>query len=279
MKRVASALLLLGVATQLCGLHAFADGLIELRPYRDADTANTYNNSSTYQPYTSNDALYSSSSTRPTAAASSQALYDTSASSPTTLQARVSSIPAGQSMVLRLNQDAGSDTAQVGQTVSATLEAPLYANNVEVIPAGSEVLGQVTFVSPSGRLGKHGEVELSFHQIITPSGQTVSMDADVVTTNGTPVLKGNTYKTDIARGVAIAGGGTALGALGGLAVGGIVDAAGTGAAIGTAIGGAAGLGYAAWRKGKPVILPNGTRLNVKLMHPIVLGVDNARTYR
>jgi hypothetical protein len=183
------------------------------------------------------------------------------------LSGRVSFIPSGESFTVRMNELASSQTARVGDAISATLDSPIMVNGSEAVPAGSSVDGSVLYVSPASRVGKHGELEVRFMTITKPNGEKVAIDGGVVTTNGTTVLKGDTYKMDILKGVGIAGGTTLVGAVGGTAVGGLLGVAGTGAAIGTAVGGVAGVGLALARKGRGVDLPKGTRLKVKLAQP------------
>jgi hypothetical protein len=188
------------------------------------------------------------------------------------LQANVTYIPKGETFTIQLNDAISTQTAHVGDAVRATLDAPIYLNGQQVAPAGSEVSGTVTRVSPASRFGKHGEMELRMMSLRKPSGERVALEGSVVTQDGNPLLRGDTYPMDVLKGVGIAVGGTALGAVSGLAIGGIIGAAGSGAAVGTAVGAAAGIGYAAARKGKSVDLQNGTRLRIKLDQPAAIGV-------
>jgi hypothetical protein len=192
--------------------------------------------------------------------------YNTPAST-TTLTGNVSSIPAGQNFTIRLNDSVSTQTNRIGDAISATLDAPIAVGGQVLVPAGSDVMGSVTHVSDAGHFGRHGEIEIRFHSIRTPNGETLGIDGGVITNNGTSILKGDTYKMDIVKGVGIAVLGTGLGAVGGTAVGGILGVTGTGAAIGTAVGAVGGLGYATARRGKSVDLGKGTHLNIKLDHP------------
>jgi hypothetical protein len=200
----------------------------------------------------------------------SPASYDAT-SSYQPLQANITYIPKGETFTLQLNDPISTQTARVGDAIRATLDAPIYVNGVQVAPAGSDVSGTVTRVSPATRFGKHGEMELKFLSLRKPSGERVALEGSVVTQDGNPLLRGDTYTMDVLKGVGIAVGGTALGAIGGTAVGGIIGSAGSGAAVGTAIGAAAGIGYAAARKGKSVDLQNGSRLRIKLDQPAAIG--------
>ncbi len=224
-----------------------ADGLVQLRPLGSSSmTAST--TGSTVQPWqpirldtTGGDA------------SSMNSPYRTG----------VSAIAGQQFLTIRLNDRVSSQDTKIGDTVSATLESPLMSGSSIIAPAGSEVLGSVVDVSTAKRAGVHGEVDLRFYTIVKPNGERVAMDAVVVTKHGGSQIRSNNYVVDAARGVGIAAAGTAGGAIAGTATGAIFSAAGPGAALGTAIGATAGVGYALWRKGKAVELPKGTLLQLQ----------------
>jgi hypothetical protein len=164
---------------------------------------------------------------------------------------------------IRLNESISSQTLQVGETVTATVESPLVKNGQVVLPSGSELSGSVLAVRPARRVGQHGELDIRFYTATAPNGQRTSLNAVVVTKSGDATMKGDTFAMDVVKGVGIAVGGTVAGAVAGTAVGGLLSVAGTGAAVGTAIGGAAGVGYALARKGRAVELPKGSYLQVR----------------
>lgn len=190
--------------------------------------------------------------------------YTTSGYNQTPLQGQVSTIPNGTTMQVRLNQPMSSTTSRLGETVIGTVDHDILANHAVIVPAGSEVHGQITNIMPSRRMGRHGEITMRFYEIKTAAGTTIPIQGFVVTNDKTGRLKGDSYKMDVAKGVGTAAGGTAIGAVTGTAVGGVLGVAGTGAVMGTGIGAAAGIGYALARKGKDVLIPGGTRLSVKV---------------
>lgn len=180
------------------------------------------------------------------------------------LQGQVSTIPNGTTLQVKLNQPVSTSTSRLGETITGTVAHDIVANHQVVVPAGSEVHGQITNIIPSRRMGRHGELTMRFYEIKTANGNTVPIQGFVVTQDNTGRLRGDSYKMDLAKGVGTAAGGTAIGAVTGTAVGGILGVAGTGAVMGTGIGAAAGIGYALARKGKDVLIPGGTRLSVKV---------------
>jgi hypothetical protein len=178
------------------------------------------------------------------------------------LRGKVSAIPKGTMMMVRMDQPISSFTSNVGDAISATLESDVFVNDEVLVPAGSEVIGQVTGVSKSGKLGKHGEIDIRFFSLKSPDGVVIPIRAHIVTKDETGILKGNTYTQDVLKGVGTAVGGTAIGAVLGTASGAILGSVGTGAAMGTALGGVGGIGYALMRQGKDVTLPSGSRVSI-----------------
>jgi hypothetical protein len=145
-------------------------------------------------------------------------------------------IPAGSRATVRLNTSLSSATAHKEQAWSGTLTSNIVADGKTVAKAGDPVKGKVTYVNPSGRLHKPGEISLRLTSI---NGETVYSSR--VTRKGKSHTKSNVTKI---------GGGAAAGALiGGLAGG------GKGAAIGTVAGAGAGTGVAAATGKQEVSIP------------------------
>ncbi len=186
------------------------------------------------------------------------------------LRGGISTIPKGTSMLIKLDEPVSSYSTTLGESVTAKLENDLFMNDQIAIPAGSEVVGQVSNVSRSGRLGKHGEIEIKFHTVKTPAGQVLPISGHVVTSDDSGILRGNSYAMDVVKGVGVAAGGTGVGALTGTALGGILGVAGTGAILGTGLGAVAGMTYAIARKGKDVVIPDGARLSVRMAEDIAV---------
>jgi hypothetical protein len=132
-------------------------------------------------------------------------------------------VPAGATLVVRLDQKISSDDANRGDTWNGTIARPVYSDdNRVVIPEGSPVVGVVTSV----REGTHSTrpmIALSVRRV-TIDGRGYSVDAD-----SEPIIA----DTKSAKKVGAIVGGTAVGALLGHAVGGK-----KGAIIGGIAGGA-----------------------------------------
>ena len=263
------------------------DGFIALKPLKitpstassasgwGTSKANSLSNlgSTGLRPISSTNTVASSPSVKPISTWQPPAKSTWQPAASTTLAGLDSSLPTyksglsvlggGEIINIRLNESISSQTLNVGETITATVESPLVKNGQIILPSGSELSGNVLAVRPARRVGQHGELDIRFYTATAPNGQRTSLNAVVVTKSGDATMKGDTYGMDVAKGLGIAVGGTAAGAVAGTAVGGLLSVAGTGAAVGTAIGGAAGVGYALARKGKAVELPKGSYLQVR----------------
>ena len=245
------------------------DGFIALKPLKitpstassasgwGSSKANSLSNlgSTGLRPVSSTSTVASSPSVKPIStwqppakstwqpAASSTTVAGLDSSLPT-YKSGLSVLGGGEIINIRLNESISSQTLSVGEPITATVESPLVKNGQIILPSGSELSGNVLAVRPARRVGQHGELDIRFYTATAPNGQRTSLNAVVVTKSGDATMKGDTYRMDVAKGLGIAVGGTAAGAVAGTAVGGLLSVAGTGAAVGTAIGGAAGVGYA-----------------------------------
>jgi hypothetical protein len=178
------------------------------------------------------------------------------------LRGRVSLIPKGAMMMVRLDQPISSYNSNLGDPITATLENDLFVNDQVAIPAGSIIQGQVSNVAKSGRLGRSGDLDVRFFSARTPDGMVVPLRAHVVTNDDTGVLKGDKPLTTVGKGVGYALGGTAVGTVAGLSAGSLLGSVGTGTLFGLGAGSLFGLGYAVMRQGKDVVLPSGSRLSL-----------------
>jgi hypothetical protein len=164
-------------------------------------------------------------------------------------------VPAGTSIHFKLRQTISTASAQPGQTVPATLTAPIVINGVTVARAGSPAEVHISNAEASGRIGGSAKLTFSLASITLANGSVASVRTSRYSREGRAHAKHNaTY---------IAGAGI-IGALAGQALGHDRDATAKGAAIG------AGVGIAAAAKtGKfDFSLPAGSRFSLKLRAPI-----------
>jgi len=162
-------------------------------------------------------------------------------------------VPQGTEVDVTLSTDVGSETSQVGDSVTATTMSAVVVGDRVAIPQGSTLHGQVTEVL-AGTKGlkiseKGGVVVLSFDTVRTPEGSSTPISASITR------LASSKGKTS-----GIIGGSAAGGALIGKILGGDTKDA----AVGAVLGGAIGTGIAAGTKGQELKIPAGTQLTMVL---------------
>ncbi len=188
-------------------------------------------------------------------------------STSTPLKGTVSTIPVGTTFQIITNENINSQRNKVGETFSTALSHPISVDGNIIIPAGSEVIGQITYTEDSRRAGKNAKMEIKFTHIRLPNGPRIPIVGKIMTQDNTGVLKGGTVKNQLVSGVKQEAIATAGGALIGTGIGAIAGSAGAGMAVGATGGGVLGLGWLIWRKGKPVKIDSGTKMVVVLEQP------------
>ena len=159
------------------------------------------------------------------------------------------SIPSGTTLAVTIGEMVTSETAQVGDNVTATLKSPLLAGDRVAFPAGSRVQGQVSDVKPAKKGFKDtgGALSISFNRIVAPDGHSATIAAGF-----TKLAEGSAGKK-----AAIIGGSAA----GGLLLGKVLGKDAKGA---TLIGGAIGTAVAGGTKGKESIINADEEVSVNL---------------
>jgi len=186
------------------------------------------------------------------------------------LKGGVSTVPTGTQFLVTINSTINSISSQVGEIFTANLISPISLNGNVLIPEGSEVIGQVTYVVNSGRVGKNGEMEIRFTNIKTPNGQQYPISGKLSTNDKTGILKGGSVKKQIVSTIATPAVTTATGAIAGLSAGAIAGHAAAGTLLGLPIGALVGIVYAVERKGKDVVIPSGYKMDVVLETPLTV---------
>jgi hypothetical protein len=164
-------------------------------------------------------------------------------------------IPAGTSVVVRLQQSLSSASAVSGERFEAVLDRPLVVDNQVVVPVGTPVTGHVVVAHRSGRLRHPGEIGLTLDSVVLGQ-QSVPIRTSSV------IARGGSHKK---RNLGWIGGGTGGGALIGALAGG-----GKGALIGGGIGAVAGTTTALLTGKKDVTLGAERRLTFRLHRDVSL---------
>jgi hypothetical protein len=164
-------------------------------------------------------------------------------------------VPAGTRLVVRTIDAIDSDRNRVGDKFQASLDEPLYVNDLLVAPKGADVYGRLEEVKEAGHLEGRAQLKLALTSIAL-NGQTVAIST------GDYELSGKSRGANTAKKV---GGGAAIGAVIGAIAGG-----GKGAAIGAGVGAGAGTAVQVMTKGDQVHVPSETVLEFTLDQPITI---------
>lgn len=185
------------------------------------------------------------------------------------LQGYVVTAPAGTVVSANIASPISSEFARVGDHFTATIGAPITSGNNIILPAGSQMDGQVMMVKAAGRTGRNGELDIRFTSATLPNGQRVPLSARIQTEDGTGIIKGGTNAGRAGRAAVTTGVGAGLGAALGTAMGPLSGGSvGRGAIYGTILGAGAGALGSAWQKGKPATVTTGEPLNIVLDQPL-----------
>jgi len=240
-KQIASLFLTLSVLGNLALPAVAADEIMVLPPVNDG-----VNQNQNYSPYMNN------------------------FNSPV-LKGTVTTVPVRTAFEIITNSEINTKKNHVGEIFTTTLNQPIVVGGDIVIPAGSEVFGQVTYSEDAGRVGRNAIMEIKFTGVKTPNGHKIPMMGKIVTKDNTGVLRGGSVKQQLVKNVSTVAV-TTVGSLAvGASIGAIASEAGVGTAVGSAIGGIFGLGYVIIRKGREVNIPTGTKMIVILEQPLTVG--------
>jgi hypothetical protein len=183
---------------------------------------------------------------------------------------RYFTVQSGQVLRARLNTTLSSKTARVGNTFTATVTEPVYADNgTMVIPTGSVLTGRIDSVQAAQKGGKPGTIDAHFVSLRTPNGTNRSINGtltdlttDDAKSDSEGTARGDKMKN---RKLIFIGGGGAGGAVLGAAVGG-----GKGALIGGILGAGAGFLGDRLTKGEEAEVRSGTEFGVYLNQSVSL---------
>jgi hypothetical protein len=164
-------------------------------------------------------------------------------------------IPAGQSLLVRMIDGVDSSKNHVGDIFHASLETDLVIGDTVVARKGTDVYGRLAEAKEAGHLAGSSELELELTRMVIDG-----KDYPVVSSDYT--LQGKGRGKNTAEKV---GGGAALGAIIGAIAGG-----GKGAAIGAGVGAGAGGAVQVLTRGQQVKVPSETLLEFRLQQPAMV---------
>ena len=168
-------------------------------------------------------------------------------------------VPAGTQLPIILDTSVASNTSRVEQPVRAHLSRDVRLDNEIVIPAGSELYGNVTAVRRPGKVKGRSYIAMRLTTLVPRgSGDRYSIDTGRIARTGRATKESDAIKIG-----APAAGGAAIGAL----IGGK-----KGALIGAGAGGGAGTAVVLSTRGEEVGIGRGAALTLRLAAPVAVRV-------
>jgi type IV secretion system protein VirB10 len=178
-------------------------------------------------------------------------------------------VPAGTHILLRLTNAVNTKSTVTGDRVYFETAIPIFVNGRMIIPQGSYINGRVTDAKSAGKVKGRAELALEYDSI-TLRSSGISRDLrslpDSVDTVGNLNKSEGRIQSESSKG-ADAGRvaqTTAIGTGVGAAVGSAAGHIGAGAGLGAAGGAIAGLASVLGSRGKQVVLPVGTTMDMTL---------------
>ncbi|MGH9788821.1 MAG: hypothetical protein ACRD4U_08995, partial [Candidatus Acidiferrales bacterium] len=86
----------------------------------------------------------------------------------------------GTEIALRLRTSIDAKSNQKGDRIICTVEESVVIDNVEVIPVGARVHGRIGDIQKAGRLGRGGQLVLSFESIEVPGAGQIPIAGSIV---------------------------------------------------------------------------------------------------
>jgi hypothetical protein len=166
-------------------------------------------------------------------------------------------IPEGTVLRVSLRTPVASDTSAIEDPVTADLRSAVVMDGRSVLPAGSDIHGNVTNVARAGKVKGRAQIGLRFTSLVV-SGERIDIRTAAIAREAAATKKKDTAKIGIP-------------AAGGALLGGIIGGK-KGAAIGAGVGGGAGTAAVLTTRGEEVRLAAGTPLSVRLTEPLTVRV-------
>ena len=184
-------------------------------------------------------------------------------------------LPVDTAIPLTLKNTVNSRTAFVGQAIYCETIYPITVGNRIVVPAGSYVKGAVTQIVRPGRVKGKAQIGIRFESLTLPNGTTRPLRASLSSYGGTgeegfkrqeSKIEGSSTKGEDAGKIATT-------ATQGTIIGGLSTRSGKGAGLGALSGGVGGLIWVLATRGKEIMLPSGTNLELQLSSPLTFERD------
>lgn len=190
-------------------------------------------------------------------------------------------VPAGAHILLRLTNAVNTKSTVTGDRIYLETAVPVFINGHLIIPQGSYVNGRVADAKSAGRVKGKAELALEYDSITlrtTGISRDLRSRPDSVDTVGNlnkseGKIEGESSKGEDAGRVART---TAVGTGVGTMIGAAAGHVGAGAGLGAAGGAVAGLASVFGSRGKQVVLPAGTTMDMTLDRDLRFTDDDLR---
>jgi len=165
-------------------------------------------------------------------------------------------VESGTVFPVEMLERLSSATSRPGEIFRARITSDVLQDGRVAIPAGSEVVGEVTEAVPLRKVGGRAKLAVRFTDLILPSGSSSPIDASFV----------GQGKSETGRDAATIGGAAA----GGAVLGRVLNKGdrSKGAVIGAIIGAVVGTAVASRTPGEEVIIGEGSVVDLKLDGPV-----------
>ncbi len=173
-------------------------------------------------------------------------------------------VPAGTILTVQFLDTISSDTNVAGDNFSVQVLNPVTVDGVAIIREGAVVSGSVLEVIPAKKIGAGAQMSLDFARVQLLSGDEYPISA-VFTDTAAGAKK---------KDAATIGGSAAAGALLGRIIGHKKGDESGGTVIGAVVGGAVGTAIAATNENKPVIIEQGTVVQLLMDSPVTVAIRN-----
>jgi hypothetical protein len=167
-------------------------------------------------------------------------------------------VPPGTVFTVRLLDTASSHASATGETIRASVVDPVTVGDTVAIPAGATVIGRVEDAHIP-KIGGRARLRVDFVSLELPSGESVPVSGSLSAVG----------KSEAGKDAAAIAGGAAAGAI----LGHQVEDDDEGKVVGGVVGGGIGSAIAHRTKGKAVVFPAGTVVELRLDAPVTVEVE------
>jgi hypothetical protein len=160
---------------------------------------------------------------------------------------------------LQVEGTVSSESAEVEDRVAARVTRDVTVNGRVAIPAGSRVLGSVSYVDRGGKMKERARLGVRFHTLVLADGTSVPIQTETVYRDGESPTNASAAKI---------GGG----AIGGAIIGGILGGA-RGAVIGGSTGAAGGTAAVMAGSRRHATIAAGSSMTVRVLSPVTVTAE------